>query len=283
MTSSWLSAAAQQDEGPVLKPKKQPAKPGSSTLLVFCDLACNWNLDGVAKGRIDTGASAREKVGPGQHLVIATTEDGVDQFKQVSELKPSEQTVLTIGLKSLRDARLKAEQEVRAKAASEQKEKEDARLRQVSEQEDRDRIAKEKEFNTATVSSAPQLTRPKPIRKSVVHLLRPYNNAVFSAATTSCDGRPLVKIGHHEYFDFQLEPGNHTLTVQKRISTPELNFPLEVPEGQDLFIVLNWEADGNQARWIVYPTSMQVGKDLVTKLKRVNGHDSANSPLPSEK
>jgi hypothetical protein len=45
MTALLLSAAAQQDEGPILKPKKRPAKLVSSTLLVFCDLACDWNLD----------------------------------------------------------------------------------------------------------------------------------------------------------------------------------------------------------------------------------------------
>src|SRR5438477_415272 len=89
-------------------PEKRPAKAASSTLLVFCDLTCDWNLDGLAKGRIEAGASAREKVDPGQHLVVAATEDRVDQFKQISELKPAEQTVLTTSLKPLRDARLKS-------------------------------------------------------------------------------------------------------------------------------------------------------------------------------
>ena len=53
------NAAAQQDEGPILRPKKPPAKPAAATLLAMCDLACNWKLDGEAKGHIDAGGSAK--------------------------------------------------------------------------------------------------------------------------------------------------------------------------------------------------------------------------------
>lgn len=41
---------AQQDEGPVLKPNKPAMRPTSATLLVMCDLACNWKLGGDTKG-----------------------------------------------------------------------------------------------------------------------------------------------------------------------------------------------------------------------------------------
>jgi hypothetical protein len=51
------------------------AKPAGATLLVMCDLACDWKLDGEAKGLIDAGGSAKAKVEFGQHLVIATTEE----------------------------------------------------------------------------------------------------------------------------------------------------------------------------------------------------------------
>jgi len=117
------TAAAQQDEGPVLKPKPKPI-PTSATLLVMCDLACNWKLDGEAKGHIDAGGSAKVKVELGQHIVVATTEDGADQVKQLSEVKSSGQTVASIEFQPVRDARLKAEQEARNKAAREQREKE---------------------------------------------------------------------------------------------------------------------------------------------------------------
>ena len=54
----------QQDEGPILRPKKMPAKPVRATLLVMCDLACNWKLDGKARGRIAAGDSVRHGPSP---------------------------------------------------------------------------------------------------------------------------------------------------------------------------------------------------------------------------
>jgi cytochrome c6 len=277
MTALLLSAAAQQDEGPILKPKKRPAKPASSTLLVFCDLACDWNLDGVAKGRIEAGASAREKVDPGQHLVVAATEDGVDQFKQVSELKPAEQTVLSISLKPLRDARLKSEQEAQAKAALTQQQKEEAaRVEQAREREEHDKATKEQVIHGAAVASTLPTTPSKTVRKSTVYVLRPSNAAIFSAATIASDGRTLGKLGHHEYLDFPMQPGSHNLTVQKRVSTPELSWPFTVTEGQDLFIVLDWEPTGAySATWTVHSTEMQTGRALIKNLKPVKMSDRA--------
>jgi hypothetical protein len=102
-----------QEEGPILLPKPKPA---AATLLVMCDLACNWKLDGVAKGRIEAGGSAKANVMLGQHVVVAVTEDGADQVKQLNEVKSSGQTVVSIELKPVRDARLKAEQEAKDKA-----------------------------------------------------------------------------------------------------------------------------------------------------------------------
>jgi hypothetical protein len=50
------TAFAQQDEEPILKPKKPSAKLATTTtLLMMCDLACNWKLDGEAKAHIDRG------------------------------------------------------------------------------------------------------------------------------------------------------------------------------------------------------------------------------------
>ena len=112
-----LPALAQQDEGPILRPKPKPAtKPAGATLLVMCDLACNWKLDGEAKGRIGAGGSAKANVVLGQHVVVATTDDGADEVKLLSEVKSSGQTAVSIELKPVRDSRLKAEQEAKDKA-----------------------------------------------------------------------------------------------------------------------------------------------------------------------
>ena len=84
MAVAAVPGMAQSDEGPILLPKKQIVKPVDSFLLVMCDLACNWKLDGAAKGRIEAGGSTRVKVELGQHMVVATTLDGADQAKHFS-------------------------------------------------------------------------------------------------------------------------------------------------------------------------------------------------------
>jgi hypothetical protein len=102
---------AQQDDGPILRPRAPAAaKPAGATLLVLCDLACNWKLDGKAQGRIDAGGSARAKVELGQHLVVAVTVDGADQVKQMSEVKTTGQTVVNFELKPVRDDRIRGAQ-----------------------------------------------------------------------------------------------------------------------------------------------------------------------------
>lgn len=120
-----ISMAAQQDEGPILTPKKAPSKATSNaTLLVICDLACSWRLDGETKGRIDAGGSAKAKVELGQHIVVATSEDGADQVKQISEVKGIGQMVVNIELQLVRDARLEAERDAQDREKREQQERE---------------------------------------------------------------------------------------------------------------------------------------------------------------
>jgi len=108
---------AQQDEGPILRPKPQP-KPAtpSATLLVTCDLACNWKLDGKERGHIAAGNSATAKVELGEHIVVATTEDGLDKVQQIAEVKAAGQKVVNLELQPVRILRLEAEQEARDKA-----------------------------------------------------------------------------------------------------------------------------------------------------------------------
>jgi hypothetical protein len=141
-------ASAQQDEGPILRPKPQP-KPAAATLLVICDLTCDWKLDGEAKGRIDAGASAKVKLELGQHVLAAATEDALDKIENDIEIKTAGQTVQRLALQPLRDARLKAEQQAREKEKAEQEAREEAeqqaREKEKAEQEARDKAARERQ------------------------------------------------------------------------------------------------------------------------------------------
>ena len=160
ITVATMMAGAQQDEGPILLPKKPVVKPAGATLLVLCDLACNWKLDGEAKGHIDAGASAKVNVELGQHMVVAVTEDGADQIKQIIEVKSSGQTVVSIELQPISDARLKAEQEARDKAGQEARDKiaqqaTDKATRELQEkkQRERDQAAQEQSAGIWTDST----------------------------------------------------------------------------------------------------------------------------------
>jgi hypothetical protein len=139
MAVTAIQAVAQKDEGPILRPKK----PAPATLLVTCDLACNWKLDGEAKGLLDAGGSAKARVQLGEHLVIAATEDGLDQAQQIVKVQEKGQLVVAIGLKSVRDARQRAEQDQQEKAAQEQQERDRLAQEQATrEQQERDRQAR---------------------------------------------------------------------------------------------------------------------------------------------
>jgi len=110
-------AMAQQDEGPILRPKPKPA---SAKLLVICDLACTWKLDGKPRGTIAAGDSAIAPLSLGQHLVDASTEDGLDKAESQVEIKAAGQTIVHIALAPVRIARLKADLEAQDKAKRDQ-------------------------------------------------------------------------------------------------------------------------------------------------------------------
>jgi hypothetical protein len=153
LTVAALPALAQQEEGPILRPKPQ-TKPAAATLLVICDLACNWKLDGEAKGRIDAGGSARaKKIKAGQHIVVAASEDGADQVQQLSEVQPGEQTVVSIALAPVRDARLKAVQAAQDKAAQQ--------ARNTVIQEANDKAAQEAREKAAVADAGKIWTDPE--------------------------------------------------------------------------------------------------------------------------
>jgi len=108
------ACAVAQDGGPILKPK---AKAASATVLVVCDLACNWTLDYEAKGALAEGGSKKIAVSLGQHVVGATTEDGADKTELEVDLKSTAQTIVRMGLRAVRDARLQGDQAARDRDA----------------------------------------------------------------------------------------------------------------------------------------------------------------------
>jgi Protein of unknown function (DUF1566) len=145
-----LPAMAQSDEGPILLPKPKPvAKPAkpSATLLVMCDLTCNWKLDGKAFGRIAAGDSVTAPLSLGKHLVDATTLDGLDEVKKEIEIKTTGQMNVNFALQSVQAARLKTDQEARDKAVREQQERDTAERvakdKAAREQQEREWVAHE--------------------------------------------------------------------------------------------------------------------------------------------
>ncbi len=157
LTIPAFSAVAQLDEGPILHPKSTTVKSAGATLLVICDLSCNWTLDGEAKGSIQAGGSAKAKVEPGQHLIVAMTADGMDQVQQSAKVEARRQSILSIDLQPVRDARLKVEQNAREKKALEQQEEERraqeqaAKDQEAKAQKDREQVAREETARKAEV------------------------------------------------------------------------------------------------------------------------------------
>ncbi len=95
---------AQQTEVPILKPRAKPVT--AATLLVMCDLACNWKLDGETKGHIDAGGSAKAKIELGQHALVAATDDGLDKVEKDIEIKTAGQTIFRVVLQPVRNDRI---------------------------------------------------------------------------------------------------------------------------------------------------------------------------------
>lgn len=138
LSLNTVLGSAQQNSSQAQAQKSKPApKPApSGTLLVICDLSCYWNLDGETNGHADAEKSVKLRVMPGEHIVKATSEDGVDQVQQIADVKEGKQKLVNIELWPLRLARLEAEQEKAAEAASaEQDRQEREKLRQQREKE----------------------------------------------------------------------------------------------------------------------------------------------------
>lgn len=126
---SGLRVEGQQD-GDVTVEIHAKSKPETlPTLLVMCDLACTLKLDGEVKGHIDAGGSAKLKVEPGEHMVEAATEDGVDRIKQPSTVRSTGQTMVYIEFQPIRDERFFDQQQALYKAAKAKEQAEAARER----------------------------------------------------------------------------------------------------------------------------------------------------------
>jgi serine/threonine-protein kinase len=141
--SNPLPAAPQQP--------KPAANPAGVALTVTCDLACDWKLDGEAKGRIDASGTARVKVETGRHALVAVTQDGLDRTETSCSVSGDGKAVAHLRLQSVRDARLKAEQVASDKAAREAKD------RAAKEQQEQAQKGREP-ANSATPALASQPT-----------------------------------------------------------------------------------------------------------------------------
>ena len=91
--------------------KKPAAGRSAATLVVSCDVACEWKLDGDDQTAIAAGGSGKAAVELGQHVVEVRTEDGKDTIKKEIDVETGGPTAVNIKLRAARIARLKHELE----------------------------------------------------------------------------------------------------------------------------------------------------------------------------
>lgn len=285
--------SAQQDAGPVLKPKKATNKPiASATLLVTCDLACNWKLDGEVKGRIEGGSAAKATVELGQHLIVAATDDGLDQIKQLSEVKGSGQTVVSIELQPVRNSRLKAEQETREKAVREEQERDHQEKERSASTEERRKGAV-----TPDALPGPPATpiQPKdsavpagelataPVEKgTTIYLINRYIHA-----KVYCDERLVARdLSGNRYMTFETSPGKHVIAVEngKNNFLTDVNltagsYEISAVAGQDIFLKTDMKNTALHGKfWIIRQISEDEGKKSISHLKIENPGSLLLSP-----
>ncbi len=63
---------------PTERPVAAPANQAKANLIVLCTLDCVWTLDGQPQGQLAAGRPANAKISLGEHMITATTVDGVD-------------------------------------------------------------------------------------------------------------------------------------------------------------------------------------------------------------
>jgi hypothetical protein len=117
-----VAVLAQDEAKPKPKPKTAPAnsvqRPSSAhaSLVVFCDLACGWTVDGEHRRTLVAGGAAHVTLELGQHFLTADTLDNKDHYEQDFILQSTEQSLIKIKLGPIRNERLwkeryKAEQD----------------------------------------------------------------------------------------------------------------------------------------------------------------------------
>ena len=115
LVAGVVALCGHAQDGPVYKPHQQPAKPkptASSTLLVSCDLACEWTLDGKPQSAIAANTTVSIAVPRTDHLLIVSTTDGLDTVRKLVKVSTPGQTVLLIELQPVRDKRLNGQQDL---------------------------------------------------------------------------------------------------------------------------------------------------------------------------
>jgi hypothetical protein len=73
-----------------------------AVLLVRTDMECKWSLDGEQKGVLKTGDRSQAEVAIGQHLIEATSTDGLIHWEKTIDIKEPKMQTLEIQLESLR-------------------------------------------------------------------------------------------------------------------------------------------------------------------------------------
>lgn len=105
--SARIAANRLRREVSAAKPGNPPTNPGQGTftLVVNCDVPCNWQVDGEEKGAIQFGNIARAQVPAGDHILTATTTDGRDRTSQNVNGSGNSSKVVSLSLIPVREER----------------------------------------------------------------------------------------------------------------------------------------------------------------------------------
>jgi hypothetical protein len=108
---------AQDDPRPKPNPKPAPVAPAQrqaparSGVVIFCDLACTFTVDGQSKHKLAAGGAAPFTLGLGQHFLSADTLDIKDHYEHEFTLESTEQTLIQVQLEPVHKKRLQEEEE----------------------------------------------------------------------------------------------------------------------------------------------------------------------------
>jgi preprotein translocase subunit SecG len=98
-----LSRASQT---PAESSQQQQKPPSLPTLLVSCDLSCDWTLDGNQQGHIEENQTTVISLPLGRHLIVANSTDGIAHSEKTVDVRSVAPTTLNFTLAPIRSARL---------------------------------------------------------------------------------------------------------------------------------------------------------------------------------